>query len=137
MSEHEETMIKLTAEVVATHVANNSVAISDVSKLITGVHAAFAGLGTAVIVPAVKQEPAVAIRNSVKPDYIICLEDGRKLKTLKRHLMGAFGMTPEDYRAKWDLPASYPMVAPNYAETRRALAVKIGLGRKPGPRLPR
>lgn len=134
MSEFDETMIGITAEVVAAHVANNSVAISDVPKLIESVHAAFSGLGAAVAAPTVKQEPAVAIRNSVKPDYIICLEDGRKLKTLKRHLMGAFGMTPEDYRAKWDLPASYPMVAPNYAETRRALAVKIGLGRKPGPR---
>lgn len=134
MSEHNETMINLTAEVVATHVANNSVAIGDVAKLIASVHAAFAGLGTAVAVPAVKQEPAVAIRNSVKPDYIVCLEDGKKLKMLKRHLMGSFGMTPDEYRAKWDLPASYPMVAPNYAETRRALAVKIGLGRQRGPR---
>jgi predicted transcriptional regulator len=132
MSEHDETIINLTAEVVATHVANNSVAISDVAKLIASVHAAFAGLGTAVTVPTVKQEPAVAIRNSVKPDYIVCLEDGKKLKMLKRHLMGSFGMTPDDYRAKWDLPASYPMVAPNYAETRRALAVKIGLGRQRG-----
>lgn len=134
MSEFDETIIGITAEVVAAHVANNSVAISDVPKLIESVHAAFSGLGSAVAAPTVKQEPAVAIRNSVKPDYIICLEDGRKLKTLKRHLMGAFGMTPKDYRAKWDLPTSYPMVAPNYAETRRALAVKIGLGRQRGPR---
>jgi predicted transcriptional regulator len=89
-------------------------------------------LGTPTVAPPTKQEPAVSIRNSIKPDFIVCLEDGKKMKMLKRHLMTAFGMTPDAYRAKWDLPASYPMVAPNYAEKRRALAITIGLGRKPG-----
>lgn len=135
MNEHKQTMINLTAEVVANHVSNNSVAISDIGKLIANVHAAFAGLGRTLVVPVVKQQPAIAIRKSVKPEYIVCLEDGKKFKMLKRHLMGTFGMTPDEYRTKWDLPASYPMVAPNYAEMRRALAVKIGLGRKPGPRV--
>ena len=79
-------------------------------------------------------EPAVSIRASVKPDYIVCLEDGKKLKMLKRHLMTHYNMTPEDYRQRWNLPADYPMVAPNYAEKRRELAKKIGLGRKPGAR---
>ena len=135
MNEHKQTMINLTAEVVANHVSNNSVAISDIGKLIANVHAAFAGLGSTLVVPVVKQQPAIAIRKSVKPEYLVCLEDGKKFKMLKRHLMGTFGMTPDEYRAKWGLPASYPMVAPNYAEMRRALAVRIGLGRKPGPRV--
>jgi len=82
------------------------------------------------VVPEVKQEPAVSIRSSIKPDFIVCLEDGKKLKMLKRHLMTHYQMTPEQYRTKWNLPAEYPMVAPNYAEQRRTLAKKIGLGTK-------
>jgi len=134
MSETTELNITLTADIVAAHVSNNSVAVSDVSSLIQNVYAALSGLGGTLPTPEEKPQPAVSIRASVKPDYIVCLEDGKKLKMLKRHLMTSFGMTPEDYRAKWALPSDYPMVAPNYAEQRRALAVKIGLGRKPGAR---
>jgi predicted transcriptional regulator len=134
MSDDAETIIALTADIVAAHVGNNSVSVSDLPAIIANVHAALAGLGTPIVAPPTKQEPAVSIRNSIKPDFIVCLEDGKKMKMLKRHLMTAFGMTPDAYRAKWDLPASYPMVAPNYAATRRALAVRIGLGRKPGKR---
>ncbi len=132
LSEMQETYITLTADIVAAHVSNNSVAVSDLPILIHNVHTALAGLGGGTVAPAVKQEPAVSIRSSIKPDYIVCLDDGKKLKMLKRHLMTHYGMTPDQYRAKWGLPADYPMVAPNYAETRRTLAMAIGLGRKPG-----
>jgi len=130
-------LMTLTAEIVASHVANNSVALSDLAPLIGNVHAALSGLGTpAAVAPEPEQKPAVSPRTSVKPDSITCLEDGKKFKTLKRHLRTDHGMTPDEYRAKWKLPAEYPMVAPAYAETRRAMAVKIGLGRKPGKRKP-
>lgn len=122
-------LVTLTADIVAAHVSNNSVAISDLSVLINNVHTALTGLGT-VVVEEEKLVPAVSVRASVKPDHIICLEDGKKLKMLRRHLMTHYNMTPEDYRAKWNLPADYPMVAPNYAEKRRALAKEIGLGTK-------
>jgi predicted transcriptional regulator len=126
-----ETLISLTADIVAAHVSNNSVAVSDLPLLINNVHSAISGLGgTPVAAPAPKQEPAVSIRASIKPDYVVCLEDGKRLKMLKRHLMTHYQMTPEQYRAKWNLPADYPMVAPNYAEQRRTLAKKIGLGTK-------
>ena len=128
MDDH-ETMVTLTADIVAAHVSNNSVAISDIPLVIRSVHEALAGLGKAVE-PAVKQEPAVSIRTSVKPDYIVCLEDGKKLKMLRRHLMTHYNMTPDDYREKWNLPKDYPMVSPNYAEKRRELAKAIGLGTK-------
>lgn len=127
-----ELLITLTADIVAAHVSNNSVAVSDVSTLIGNVHAALAGLSGTAAVPETVLEPAVPIRNSVKRDYIVCLDDGKKLKMLKRHLMTHYGMTPDDYRAKWGLPADYPMVAPAYAEQRRELAKAIGLGRAPG-----
>ena len=123
-----ETLITLTADIVSAHVSNNSVAVADVPSLIQNVHEALAQLGTAEPEPEVRQEPAVSVRASVKPDYIVCLEDGKKLKMLKRHLMTHYQMTPEQYRAKWNLPADYPMVAPSYAEQRRSLAKKIGLG---------
>ena len=129
-SDLQETLITLTADIVAAHVSNNSVAVSDLPILIANVHGALAGLGGAAPVPEVKQEPAVSVRSSIKPDYIVCLEDGKKLKMLKRHLMTHYQLTPEQYRAKWNLPADYPMVAPNYAEQRRSLAKKIGLGTK-------
>lgn len=125
----QETLTTLTADIVAAHVSNNSVAISDIALLINSVHAALSGLDKPVEVE-VKQEPAVSVRASIKPDYIVCLEDGKKLKMLRRHLMTHYGMTPDDYRAKWNLPADYPMVAPNYAEKRRVLAKEIGLGLK-------
>ena len=125
--EHND-LLALTADIVSSHVANNSVAVNDLPQLIQNVFATLSGLGTPSPTPEVKLEPAVPIRSSIKPDYIICLEDGKKLKMLKRHLMTAYGLTPDDYRAKWGLPADYPMVAPNYAEARRQLAKSIGLG---------
>ena len=127
-----ETLITLTSDIVAAHVSNNDVAVGDVPSLITNVYAALANLGEAPVVEEAKPQPAVAVRNSVKPDYIVCLEDGKKLKMLKRYLRTNYDMSPEEYRARWGLPADYPMVAPNYAEKRRDLAKKIGLGRKPG-----
>ncbi|MGE4430752.1 MAG: MucR family transcriptional regulator [Sphingobium sp.] len=123
-----EMLITLTSDIVAAHVSNNSVAVSDLPQLIQNVHTALAGLDSPAPAPEIRQEPAVSVRASVKPDYIVCLEDGKKLKMLKRHLMTHYQMTPEDYRTKWNLPADYPMVAPNYAEQRRTLAKKIGLG---------
>ena len=127
-----ETLITLTADIVSAHVSNNSVAVSDLPLLISNVHNALSGLGGRREEPAAKQEPAVSIRSSIKPDYIVCLEDGKKLKMLKRHLMTHYNMTPDEYRQKWGLAADYPMVAPNYAEQRRSLAKKIGLGTKRG-----
>ena len=125
-----ETLITLTADIVSAHVSNNSVAVSDLPLLISNVHGALSGLGDLPEAPAPRPEPAVSVRSSIKPDYVVCLEDGKKLKMLKRYIMTKFGLTPDQYRAKWSLPADYPMVAPNYAETRRKLAVDIGLGRK-------
>jgi predicted transcriptional regulator len=130
--EMKETLITLTSDIVAAHVSNNDVAVEDVPSLITKVYSALASLGETPVVVETRPEPAVSIRASVKPDYIVCLEDGKKLKMLKRYLRTNYNMTPEEYRARWGLPADYPMVAPNYAETRRDLAKKIGLGRKPG-----
>jgi predicted transcriptional regulator len=127
-----ETLITLTSDIVAAHVSNNDVAVDDVPGLITSVFGALAQLGDEDDAPQEPPEPAVSIRASVKPDYIVCLEDGKKLKMLKRYLRTNYNMTPEEYRKRWNLPADYPMVAPNYAETRRDLAKKIGLGRKPG-----
>ena len=128
--EDQETLVTLTADIVAAHVSNNSVAISDIPLVIRSVHDALAGLGTKAEPAPEPQQPAVSVRSSVKPDYIVCLEDGKKLKMMRRHLMTHYGLTPDDYRAKWGLPADYPMVAPNYAEKRRALAKEIGLGTK-------
>ena len=128
---NQDILIALTGDIVAAHVSNNSVSIGDVSTLIANVHAALSGLGSPATPETPTQEPAVSVRASIKPDYIVCLEDGKKLKMLKRHLMTRYQMTPSDYRAKWGLPADYPMVAPNYAQQRKELAHKIGLGRKP------
>src|ERR1700712_3690711 len=130
MNELQETLITLTADIVAAHVSNNSVAVSDLPVLIANVHGALSGLGGPAPVETIKQDPAVSVRSSIKPDFIVCLEDGKKLKMLKRHLMTHYQMTPEQYRTKWNLPADYPMVAPSYAEQRRTLAKKIGLGTK-------
>jgi predicted transcriptional regulator len=125
-----ETLITLTADIVSAHVSNNSVAVNDLPTLIQNVHGALTGLGVKAEEPETRPEPAVSVRSSIKPDYIVCLEDGKKLKMLKRHLMTHYQMTPDEYRAKWGLAADYPMVAPNYAEQRRTLAKKIGLGTK-------
>ncbi|AMG74901.1 MucR family transcriptional regulator [Sphingopyxis granuli] len=128
--DNSENLLTLTTDIVAAHVSNNSVGIADLPDLIGRVHAALAGLGTEAAAPAEELKPAVSIRASVKPDYIVCLDDGKKLKMLRRHLMTHYGMTPDDYRAKWSLPKDYPMVAPAYAEKRRELAKAIGLGTK-------
>jgi predicted transcriptional regulator len=125
-----ETLITLTADIVSAHVSNNSVAVNDLPALIQNVHGALNALGNRKEEPEARPEPAVSIRSSIKPDFIVCLEDGKKLKMLKRHLMTHYQMTPDEYRQKWGLNADYPMVAPNYAEQRRTLAKKIGLGTK-------
>ena len=135
--ELKETLITLTSDIVAAHVSNNDVAVDDVPSLITNVFGALSGLGQAAEPAEERPEPAVSVRSSVKPDYIVCLEDGKILKMLKRYLRTNYDMTPEDYRARWNLPSDYPMVAPNYAEKRRDLAKKIGLGRKPGSGRPK
>jgi predicted transcriptional regulator len=126
----EDTLLTLTADIVAAHVSNNSVAVNDLPNLIQNVHAALTDISGSRAAPEARPEPKVSIRASVKPDYIVCLEDGKKQKMLKRHLMTNHGMTPDEYRQKWGLAADYPMVAPNYAEQRRTLAKSIGLGTK-------
>jgi len=128
--EDSEMLVTLTADIVAAHVSNNSVAISDIPLVIRSVHEALAGLSANAEPEPEPQQPAVSIRSSVKPDYIVCLEDGKKLKTMRRYLMTQFGMTPDEYRAKWNLPKDYPMTAPNYTQKRRELAKQIGLGTK-------
>jgi predicted transcriptional regulator len=125
-------LVTLTADIVTAHVTNNSVPVADVPALIQTVHAALRDLGKPVEADAPRQAPAVSVRASIRPDYLVCLEDGKKMTMLKRHLMTRYQMTPDDYRAKWNLPSDYPMVAPNYAEKRRTMARKIGLGRKLG-----
>ena len=126
----EDTLLTLTADIVAAHVSNNSVAVNDLPNLIQNVHSALSGISSNGASPEAKPEPKVSIRSSVKPDYIVCLEDGKKLKMLKRHLATHYSMTPDQYRQKWGLSADYPMVAPNYPEQRRTLAKSIGLGTK-------
>ncbi|MGC2854897.1 MucR family transcriptional regulator [Novispirillum sp. DQ9] len=122
-------MLALTAEIVAAHVGNNSVPVNELPQLIADVHRALSNVGSQPVQPE-RPTPVVPVKKSVTPDYIICLEDGKKLKMLKRHLKTAYNMTPEEYRDRWGLPADYPMVAPNYAEHRSSLAKKIGLGTK-------
>lgn len=131
--ESAELLLSLTAEVVAAYVGNNSIRASEVPVLIADVHSAFKRHVEQDEPPVLveKPKPAVNPKKSVMDDYIICLEDGKKFKSLKRHLMTHYNMTPEQYREKWDLDPNYPMVAPNYAEARSRLAKKMGLGRKP------
>jgi len=126
-------VLGLTAQIVSAHVSNNSVAPDALPNLIQEVYRTLAGVGKEPVVPD-KQQPAVPVKKSVFPDHIICLEDGKKLKMLKRHLKTSYNMTPEQYREKWQLPPDYPMVAPNYARHRSSLAKKIGLGTKPRAR---
>lgn len=126
----DEALLELTADIVASHLTNNKVALGEVADLIKSVHSALNNLNQPDPEPVAELKPAVSIRSSVKPDHIVSLESGKKMKMLKRYLMTNYGMTPDDYRKKWGLPAEYPMVAPNYAEARRNLAVNIGLGRK-------
>jgi predicted transcriptional regulator len=126
-----EMLIELTADVVAAYVSNNPVPVSELPNLIADIHAALGRVGVAAEqAPADKQKPAVSPKRSVHDDYIICLEDGKKFKSLKRHLMTHYSLSPDQYREKWGLDASYPMVAPNYAAARSQLAKKMGLGRK-------
>jgi predicted transcriptional regulator len=124
-------LLALTSEIVSSHVANNPVATSDLPDLIHSVYDKLSDLAGDDVEEPEELIPAVSIKKSVTPEYIVCLEDGKKLKMLKRHLMTAYGMTPDEYRSKWGLKADYPMVAPNYAAKRQELAKKIGLGRKP------
>jgi predicted transcriptional regulator len=121
-------LLTLTADIVAAHVSNNTVGVSDLPQLIQQVYASLSSLGQPMQPVTERPQPAVAVKKSVTPDYIICLEDGKKLKMLKRHLKTAFNMTPEEYRERWALPPDYPMVAPNYALQRSKLAKDIGLG---------
>lgn len=128
-----EDVIGWTAEIVAAHVSNNSVSVQSMPELIRTVHDSLASLSGSP--PERKPEPKVPVRQSVRPDYLVCLEDGQKFKMLKRHLAKAYNMTPQEYREKWGLPADYPMVAPNYSEQRSALAKKHQLGRRRRPQM--
>jgi predicted transcriptional regulator len=126
-------LIDLSADIVCAYVSHNALSVTDLPKLIAEVHIALRGLQTAGIQEPVEElRPAVPVRKSVAPDYIICLEDGKKFKSLKRHLRTHYDLSPEEYREKWGLPADYPMVAPNYSATRSRLAKDNGLGRKAG-----
>ncbi len=130
-SKNSEMLIELTADVVAAYVSNNPVPVSELPNLIADIHAALGRVGgTAEQAPADKQKPAVNPKRSVHDDYIVCLEDGKKFKSLKRHLMTHYNLTPDQYREKWNFDSGYPMVAPNYAAARSQLAKKMGLGRK-------
>ncbi|MEO6340019.1 MAG: MucR family transcriptional regulator [Caulobacteraceae bacterium] len=123
-------IIEMTADIVAAYVSNNSVTAADLPAVIQQVHRALAGVvdGATAQEPAPPATPAVSVKKSITPDFLICLEDGRKFKSLKRHLRTKYDMSPEQYRAKWNLPKDYPMVAPNYAQARSALAKQMGLG---------
>ena len=127
-TEQSNDLLALTTDIVAAHVSNNTVALGDLPSLINQVYNSLANIGAAPAVPAARPQPAVSVKKSIQPDYIVCLEDGKKLKMLKRHLKTAYNMSPEGYRERWGLAADYPMVAPNYAEQRSRLAKEIGLG---------
>ncbi len=127
-------LVELTATIVEAHVSNNSIAVADLPGLIGTVHETLAAVGEG---PAPKGETAVSIKRSVRPDYIVCLEDGEKHKMLKRHLRAAHELTPDDYRKRWGLAWDYPLVAPKYAKQRAEIAKKIGLGRKVGTKMKR
>ena len=131
-TEPDMTVLGLTVQIVSAHVAHNSVQAASLPELIQQVYATLSNIGSEPV-EVEKRAPAVPVKKSVFPDYLICLDDGKKLKMLKRHLKTAYDMTPEQYRERWNLPHDYPMVAPNYAEHRSLLAKKIGLGRKPAP----
>lgn len=128
-TEQNADFLGMTVQIASAFAAHNSINHSEIPNLISNIHSTLTGLGAPKMAePEVRKEPAVSVRSSIKPDYIVCLEDGKKLKMLKRHLMTHYQMTPDQYRAKWGLPADYPMVSPNYAEQRRSLAKAIGLG---------
>ena len=122
-------IIEMTTDIVSAYVGNNSVSAGDLPALIQSIHKALSGISTGVeTVEVAPKEPAVSVKKSITPDFLVCLEDGRKFKSLKRHLRTKYNMSPEDYRAKWNLPKDYPMVAPNYARARSDLAKQMGLG---------
>ena len=121
-------LLALTTEIVAAYASNNTVSASDLPQLINQVYQSLANIGAAPTAPAARPQPVVSVKKSVQPDYLVCLEDGKKLKMLKRHLKTAYNMSPEEYRERWGLPTDYPMVAPNYARQRSRLAKEIGLG---------
>jgi predicted transcriptional regulator len=129
MADDTTDFLALTAQIVSAHVGHNSITTEALPALIKSVHAALTNMGSAPA-EAPRAEPAVPIKKSVFPDYIVCLEDGKKFKSLKRHLMTHYDLTPDQYREKWNLDPAYPMVAPNYAAARSQLAKKMGLGRK-------
>jgi predicted transcriptional regulator len=133
-AERQETLITHTTDIVVSYVSNNSLGADEVSSLIQNIYGTLSNLGQQGTPVEERPEPAVSVRSSVKKDHIVCLEDGKKMKMLKRHLMTDHGLTPDQYRARWGLSSDYPMVAPDYADKRRDLAKKIGLGRKPGQR---
>ena len=131
-------LLRMSVEIVSAYVSNNSISATQVPDVISTVYGALTSInGQSVAESGEAQKPAVSVRRSVNPDHIVCLEDGKKLKMLKRHLRAAYGMSPDEYRAKWGLPSDYPMVAPNYALQRSAFAKQIGLGRKKGEKVPR
>ncbi|MGX1787057.1 MucR family transcriptional regulator [Bosea sp. NPDC055332] len=132
MAENNNALVGLVADIVSAYVLNNSVPAADLPNLIAMTHAAITGLGSEAAAPVVdeKPTPAVSIKKSITAEHLICLEDGKKFKSLKRHLRTAYNMSPEEYRARWGLPADYPMVAPAYAEARSSLAKKMGLGQQ-------
>jgi len=136
MSAQSETeLLTLTAQIVSAHVRHNALQPEALPALIRSVHATLANIGGAMPMPAEKPQPSVPVKRSVFPDYIVCLEDGKRLKMLKRHLQTAYNMTPDQYRERWGLPHDYPMVAPKYAAHRSTLAKSIGLGRKAAPEI--
>ena len=128
--DHNAYAVELAADIVASYVAHNSVPASELAHLIHNVHSALTSLGQPVVAEVKHQDPAVPVKKSLTPDYIFCLEDGKKFKSLKRHLRTKFEMSPDQYRAKWGLPSDYPMVAPSYAAARSNLARAMGLGQK-------
>lgn len=132
-----EAIVALTADVVSAYVANNPVPMTQLAELIASVHGSLTGLSSGqATAPVEAPKPAVPVKKSIQDDYIVCLEDGKKFKSLKRHIGTHYNLTPEEYRAKWGLPADYPMVAPAYAAARSALAKSMGLGRKKGETQP-
>ncbi|WP_258052468.1 MucR family transcriptional regulator [Mesorhizobium sp. INR15] len=133
---NETDLLEITADIVSAYVSNNPLPVGELPNLIASVNAALHGVGQPAIEPGAELVPAVNPKRSVFPDYIVCLDDGKKFKSLKRHIRTDFGLTPDAYRAKWGLPHDYPMVAQNYAAARSALAKASGLGRKPAPAAP-
>ena len=131
MADESANIVDLSAEIVAAFVANNTVSVQDLPALISSVHSALSAAATGKVEePAPELKPAVPVKKSVTPDAIVCLEDGKAFKSLKRHLRTKYGLSPDEYRAKWGLPADYPMVAPNYAAARSTLAKNMGLGQQ-------